>query len=322
MVTGAWVSQAIHVAAKLGLADLLAAEPQSPAALATTTGTHAEALRRVLRALESVGVFAEDGEDRFGLTPLGEGLRSDVPGSLRAYAVMLGERWLWNAWGEMSYSVETGLPAFDQVHGKALFEYLEGDSGAARVFNEAMSSRSRQEIPAILAAYTWPAGTITDVGGGQGLLLSEILAAQPEARGILFDLPQVIASVALSPSEIADRCEKVAGSFFEAVPDAADLYLLKRVLHDWDDQDSVRILKRVRAAMHKDSRLVIMEHVLPSDSSPSHGKLLDLQMLVLTSGGRERSEAEYATLLSRANLSLTSVIPTSAGICLVEAAPA
>jgi hypothetical protein len=275
----------------------------------------------LLRALESVGVFSEDIEGRFRLTPLADGLRSDVPGSLRAYAIMLGEQWLWNAWGGLSYSVETELPAFDQTHGKGVFEYLKENPEASRVFNEAMSSRSRQELPAIIAAYTWPAGTIVDVGAGHGVLLYGILAAQTEARGILFDLPEVIASATIPYPELNARCKKVAGSFFEGVPKEADLYLLKRIIHDWNDSDSVRILENVHSAMHDDSCLLIIEHVLPSDSSPSHGKLLDLQMLVMTSGGRERTETEYATLLSQAGLRLNRIIPTNAGIGLVEAVP-
>jgi hypothetical protein len=322
MATGLWVSQAIHVAAKLGLADLLAAEPQGADGLAARTGTNAGALKRVLRALESVGIFAEGSDGRYHLTPLAEGLRDDVPGSLRAYAVMLGEPWLWKAWGELAHTVATGQSAFEKTHGKALFPYLKDNPDAGRTFNAAMSSRSRLEVAAILAAYSWPAGTVVDVGGGHGMLLSAILAAQPQVRGILFDLPQVIDATTLSPPEISARCKKVAGSFMEAVPDGGDLYILKRVLHDWSDADCVRILERIRAAMHRDARLVFVEHVLPSDGSPSHGKLLDLQMLVMTDGGRERSAAEYQSLLERAKLRLTKIIPTPAGISLVEAAPA
>lgn len=322
LATGAWISQAIHVAAKLRLADLLAEGPKTPESLAAATATQADALYRLLRALESVGVFAHDRDGRFSLTPMAEQLRSDMPGSLRAYAIMLGERWHWNAWGELSHSIETGEPAFDCVHGKSIFSYLASDTEAGLVFNEAMSSRSGQEIPAILQAYAWPAGTISDVGGGQGHLLAEILRARSEARGILFDLPQVVASMQLSLAGLTDRLEKIAGSFFETVPKEADLYILKRILHDWDDAACERILANLRAAMNAKSRLLIIEHVLPEDGSASHGKLLDLQMLVMTSGGRERSEAEYRDLLARASLTVTRVIPTNAGISLVEAAPA
>jgi O-methyltransferase domain/Dimerisation domain len=318
-----WVGQAVHVAAKLGVADLLEDGPKTPAALAEATGAHAGALHRLLRALASLGVFAEDGAGRFTLTPLAEGLRTSVPGSLRAYAILMGEEWHWRPWGELLASVRTGRPAFQEVFGQDVFQYLGKHPDAASVFNAAMTSRTGQENAAVTAAYDWPAGTIVDIGGGQGALLAAILERTPGARGVLFDLPHVIAAAAglIEGAGLTARCELAAGSFFEQVPAGGDLYLLKRVIHDWDDERAAAILRRCRAAMGEGSRLLVIEHVLPSGNAPSWGKLLDLQMLVMTPGGRERDEAGFRSLLASAGLVLERIIPAGPTASLIEAVP-
>ncbi|HET6467429.1 MAG TPA: methyltransferase [Geminicoccaceae bacterium] len=323
LASGAWIGQAVHVAARLGIADLLGDGPKPPAALAAATGTDATALYRLLRALASLGVFAEDAGGRFTLTPLAEGLRSDAPGSLRGYAIMMGEEWHWRAWGELLESVRTGGSAFERVHGCELFRYFAEHPEAARVFNAAMTSRTGQETAAVTGAYDWPAGTIVDVGGGQGALLTAILARRPEARGILFDLPHVI-DAARRPIEekgLAARCELVGGDFFDRVPAGGDLYLIKRVLHDWDDGRAAAILRCCRAAMAADARLLVIEHVLPPGNAPSWGKLLDLQMLVLTPGGQERDEAGFHGLLATAGFRLERVLPAGPTASLIEALP-
>ena len=326
LAIGAMVGQAVHVAAKLGIADQLVGRPKTPAELAEATGTRADTLHRLLRALASRGVFAETADGRFALTPVAEGLRSDAPGSLRAYAVLLGEDWVWRAWGQLSHSVRTGQSALEHAFGRDVFAYLAEHPEAASVFDAAMTSRTRQEIDAVAAAYEWPAaGTIVDVGGGQGALLAAILARGPDLQGILYDLPHVIAAARGGPIDaagLAGRCELAAGSFFERVPAGGDLYLLKRVIHDWDDERAAAILRNCRAAMSATARLLVVDHVLSPGNAPSLGKWLDLQMLVMTPGGRERDEAGFRALLSSAGLGLKRILPAGPTASLVEAVPA
>lgn len=323
LVSGAWTAQAVHVAARLGIADLLADGPKAPDMLAAATGAHGPTLERLLRALASLGVFAEQPDGRFGLTPLADGLRRDAEDSLRDYAVMMGDEWHWRAWGGLLHSVRTGESAFEHAHGRPLFDYLADHPAAGQVFDDAMTSRTRQEVAVVTAAYDWPAaGTVVDVGGGRGALLAAILEARPDTRGVLFDLPHVIEAARegpVQPAVVAARCELVAGSFFEHVPAGGDLYLLKRVLHDWDDERAAAILSCCRRAMGSLGRLLVIEHVLPPGNEPSWGKLLDLQMLVLTQGGRERDEAGFRSLLASAGLRLQRVVPAGPTASLVEA---
>lgn len=323
LASGCWVSQALHVAARLGIADLLVDGPRSPAELAQTTRTDAGALYRVLRALASVSVFAEDEEGRFALTPLAEGLRADAPASMRAFIMMMGEDWHWRAWGELLESVRTGQSAFEHVFGCGLFAYFAARPEAARVFDAAMTSRTDQEKAAVLAAYDWPAGTIVDVGGGVGALLAAILARRPDAHGVLFDLPHVTtdATERIEQAGVSQRCKVVAGDFFQEVPPGGDLYLLKGIIHDWDDQHALAILRNCRAAIADGGRLLVIGHVLAPGNAPSWGKLLDLEMLVMTHGGRERSEVEYRALLRQAGFELERVIPTASITSLIEAVP-
>ena len=322
LASGSWIGQAVHVAAKLGIADLLEDGPKSPATLAEATGAHAGTLHRLLRALASLGVFAEDADGRFALTSLAEGLRTNAPGSLRAYAIMMGEDWHWRAWGDLLNSVRTGQPAFEHVFGCHMFSYFGEHPEAARVFDAAMTSRTGQETAAVIAAYEWPASaTIVDVGGGQGALLAAILARNPDVHGVLFDMPHVIAAARglIEEAGLADRCELAAGAFFQRVPAGGDLYLLKRVVHDWDDERASAILRSCRAAMGDRSRLLVIEHALPPGNAPSWGKLLDLQMLVLTPGGRERDEAGFRALLASTGLRLERIIPAGPTASLIEA---
>lgn len=322
MATGCWLSQAIYVVAKLGIADLLYEGPKSCATLADATQTHVGALYRVLRALASVSVFVEDEDGRFTLTPLAEQLRTGVPGSLRAFAVMLGEQEHWRAWEGVLHSVRTGQPAFDHVYGMPHFRYFAEHPEAARVFDEAMTSRSGQENDAIVAAYDFSgAKTVVDVGGGQGTLMGSILEIHPNVRGVLFDLAHVIAAsrARMESAGHAARCEFVKGDFFASVPAGGDLYLLKKVIHDWDDERARRILVSCRNAMPGTGRLLLIEPVIPPGNDPSFNKLLDLLMLVWTSGGRERTESEHRALLTSAGLTLSRVIPTRSGVSIMEA---
>jgi hypothetical protein len=322
MVTGCWISQALYVAAKLGIADLLQEGPQSCTQLAEATQTHAETLYRVLRALASVGIFVEDEEGRYRLTPLAKPLCTDAPGSLRAFAIMLGEPEHWRAWEGVLHSVRTGQPAFDHVFGIPLFQYFPAHPEAARLFDDAMTSRSAQENTAIIAAYDFTAAhTVVDVGGGQGSLLAAILDGHPHACGVLFDLPHVLAPARtrLESAGQAARWAFVAGDFFAAVPAGGDLYLLKKVIHDWDDERAQQILMNCRTAMAGTGRLLLIEPVIPPGNAPSFNKLLDLLMLVWNAGGRERTEREHQGLLASAGFRLSRVIPTRAGVSIIEA---
>ena len=323
LLAGAWLAQALAVVAKLRVADLLDAGPRTPAEIATATGTDAGAMYRVLRALAGAGVFAEDESGRFGLTPLAGPLRADADDTIRSYAVMAGERWVWQSFGALEHSLRTGLPAFDQVFGAPLFDYYAAHPDAGRVSAEDLKSVGRGQDAAVVAAYDFPAaGTIVDVGGGQGGLLAAILAANPRARGVLLDVPHVAAMArqSVEAAGLSGRCRIEAGDFFSEVPALGDVYLLRKVIHDWDDERARRILRSCRSAMTEGSRLLLLEMVVPTGNTPAYAKLLDLLMLVYA-GGRERTEAEYRKLLISAGFSMKRIVPTASAISIIEATP-
>ena len=324
MISSAWIAQAIFVAAKLGIADLLREGPKSPDALAEATGVHPRALYRILRALASVGIFAANDEGKFCITPLAEPLRSDWPDSIRPFAIMAGSEWIWRSWGEIMHSVRTEKPAFDQIYGAPLFEYYSKNPEVARIFTEGLTSRSRPENVAVVSAYDFSSvGTVVDVAGGQGTLLASILAANPNTHGVLFEMPHVIpmSRSTFEQAGVAERCTLVGGDFFESVPPGGDIYIFKKVIHDWYDEEAQSILRTVRAAIPSNGRLLLTELVVPAGNEPSFSKLLDLLMLVYP-GGRERTEAEYRSLLASADFKLTRVIPTASTVSIVEAVPA
>lgn len=324
MINGHWVAQMIHVAARLGIADLVADEPKSVNELAQITGTHAPSLYRLLRGLASVGVFAEDEQGRIGLTPFADLLRTAVPNSLRDWSVFEGGIQTWRSWEQLLYSVTTGEAAFPHVWGASNWEYRSQDPEANEIFNKAMTSVSKGRIGLTLAAYDFSAaGTLVDVGGSQGAFLAAILSAYPDVRGILFDLPHVLTSAppVLAAAGVSDRCEIVGGSFFDFVPDGGDTCLLSKVVHDWDDDHAVVVLKNCRQAMHSDGRLLLVEAVIPPANAPHPGKLSDLNMLVINSGGRERTEKEFRALFTASGFTLTRVHPTGGEVSVIEAAP-
>jgi hypothetical protein len=319
---GLWVTKGLYIVAKLGIADLVAQTPRTAAELASITRTHAPSLYRVLRMLASLGVFAEDDGGRFGLTPLAATLLTDAPGSQRALATLWGEPFHWQAWSGFMHSVETGEAAWEHALGQSLFAYFNDHPAHATLFDQAMTCFSAHEAAAIAAAYDFTeVGTLVDLGGGEGLLLATILDAYPIMRGILFDLPPVAARAELlvRARGIADRCIAVGGSFFTAVP-VGDLYLLKNIVHDFSDEQALAILQTVRSAMHAGARLVIAQEAVPAGNTPSVGKLLDMQMLLI--GGKERTEAEYRALFTAAGLRLTRVLPTRSPLHLIEGVPA
>ena len=323
MMTGYWVSQALYVVAKLGVADLLTEGPLPIEELAAATRTDAPSLRRVLRALASVGVFTESsGAGTFALTPLAALLRTGTPASMRALAIMYAEE-QYRAWADILHSVQTGETAFERHFGTTYFAYLGQHPEADRVFNEAMTGWTTQLVGAVLDAYDFsPFKTVVDVGGSYGTLLAAILRSNPTTRGILFDQPHVVAAAGpqLMAAEVSERCTTVGGDFFVAVPGSGDAYVLAQILHDWDDERCIAILRQCRRAMPARAKLLVIELVLPSGEEPFFGKWLDLHMLVLL-GARERTAAEYNALFRTAGFALSRVVPTAAGASIVEAIP-
>jgi hypothetical protein len=326
LTTGGWLTQAISVAARLGVADAIAAGATTTKEIAQQVGADAPTLYRLLRALSDHGVFAEGSGERFALTPVGESLRSDGAQSLRRWAIWTGARFYRDAWSGLEQAVRTGEPSFARVHGTDLFGYLDAHPDDAAVFDGAMQDIAGNFLAGILAVYDFSGfSTVVDVGGGTGALLAAILRSAPGARGVLFDAPPVLAAAepVLQGAGVADRCETVAGDFFREVPPGADLYVLSNIVHDWDDDGALQILGTCLAAMRADSRLLIIELVLPDDARPSMGKLLDLEMLSVTPNGRQRTAAQYVELLARAGLDMTAVVPALPGTpsSYVEAIP-
>ncbi len=322
LVMGCFVSQAVTVAAKLGIADLLKDKPRSIAELAAETNTNEHALYRVLRALASVGVFAETDGRVFTLTPLAEPLLSDRVGSMRDVVIWIGEEFHWRVYGEMLYSVQTGKTAWGHVHGAEVFDYFKQNPAHGEIFNRAMTSFSTGIIPALTEAYDFSeVKTLVDIAGGHGILLAGFLKANPHLKGILFDVPSVIegADDLLRKEGAADRVEKVSGDFFESVPAGGDAYMMKHIIHDWDDERSIKILKNIHAAMNAGGRVLIIEMVVPDGNEPHFSKIMDLEMLV-SPGGVERTAAEYRDLLAKAGFRLTRIIPTKSPYSIVEAA--
>jgi len=316
---GAMAVQAIHVAAKFALADLVASDPKSIQELAEATHTHGSSLGRLLRALTSLGIFVEDATGRYRQTPLSDTLRSDHPQSMRPFAMMLGAHFVWKPCGALEETVRTGQPSFERVYGAPFFEYLAGHSDDAAVFNAAMSS-SPEHLAAIAGAYDFSKfERIVDVGGGHGRLLARILLANPRLRGSLYDLPAVVADAsALRQEPIRERCEIIGGDFFQRVPAGADAYILKGIIHDWNDEAALKILKNCRRVIHPDGRLLIVDAVLTRSTEPTKA-LMDMLMMVMTSG-RERTESEFRCLLQEADFSMVQVI-RSAGVSIIESRP-
>lgn len=319
LATGHFRAQAIFVATKLGIADLLRSGPRTCEELSRSTRTPPRALYRLLRALASIGVFVETEGGRFGLTPLASTLRSDDPESLRPLLLLIGEEFHWGPWSHLLYSVTTGECAFEHVHDQRLFEYLADNREAGANFAAWMTRATEIQIPAILAAHDFSgARTIVDVGGGQGRLLSAILSEHPRVTGILFDRPEVVDRSLIEGAGLAERCALARGSFFESVPRGGDLYLLKTILHDWGDDLAHKILRNCREALEGEARLLIMEMIVPPGNEPHPSKFMDLNMLVLNQGGMERTQAEFEALFQAADLELTRVIPTRSPLSLIE----
>ncbi len=322
LATGAFVSQAVYCAAHLRIADLLAGGPRSADELAVETQTDPHSLYRLLRSLASVGVLTEVGSKTFANTPASETLRVDSPTSQRDMVLMINDPEHVRVISNMLYSVRTGKPAWEHVHGVSVFEYFyEVNKPAGEVFNQAMTSFSRQTIPAILAAYDFSdAATITDIAGGVGHLLGAVLQKYPNATGVLFEIPQVLAHAPamLDSYDVSDRVEIAAGDFTEAIPVKADVYMLKHIIHDWYDDKCQKILGNIRESMPDDARVLIIDAVIPPGNDSHPGKILDLEMLI-SPGGMERTAEEFESLLTKSGFKMTRIIPTPSPISIVEA---
>lgn len=325
LITGKFMTQLLAAAAHLGIANQLEDGPKSAAELAPRVGAHEGALYRVLRALTVVGVLSESADASFSLTPLGELLRDDHPASVAAMAKFMGEGWHSACWANLLHSVKTNGSAFQHTHGSSPWQWVQSHPVEGELFNDAMTSFSKMGTAPIVAAYDFSGfKRIADIGGGHGVLLAGILKANPGATGVLFDQPQVVrgASKVLQGEGVAARCEVVPGSFFEGVPDDCDAYVMKAIIHDWNDEACASILKACAAALRPGGRVLVIEQVVPPPGVPSFAKVLDIEMLVITDGGRERTEAEFAQLFARAGLRLTRVVPTQSPLSVIEAVKA
>jgi len=321
LLRGYRFAQLLHVVAKLGIADRLADGPHTAAQLAASVGANPEALFRVMRALASEGIFHQTIDGTFSLTDDGYWLRSDVEQSVRGAAILYGEPWWWQAWGALSETVRTGRAAFEHVHGVGLFDYLGSHPEAAELFNGAMQLMTSRQAGAIAASFDFSTTKeLVDIGGGRGALAGAILAANPRLTATIFDRPSVIqgATAQLRTLGVADRCKLVGGDFFISVPSGADTYALKDILHDWDDEQAIAILNNVRRAIIRSGRVLLIERLIPAGGEPAASKLIDVSMLVLT-GGKERTESEYRTLLESAGFEVRRVVAVDAETSIVEA---
>jgi hypothetical protein len=326
LIAGYWVSRLIYVAARLGLADLLKDGPRTAEDLASHAGVNATALYRMLRTLASYGVVTETRGRRFKLTSLGSTLRSDVPASMHGFALFLIGSPVWNAWEDLEYSVRTGQLPFDRLYGVPFYEYLNQHPENLKIFGEAMTSLSGTENPEFVRAFQViqrraRVRTVVDVGGGFGSLLALLLQRNARLKGTLFDLPSVIERARrdrhLTASRVASRCEFAVGDMFDAVPRGGDAYVMKYILHNWDDEHCVRLLSNCRDAMNAGGRVLVADAVVLPVEKPDWGKLLDIQMMVVVPG-KERTKEEFAALFERAGLELTRVIPTDCPLSLIE----
>ncbi len=320
LITGFFTSQAINVAAELGLADYLAAGMHSISDLAQAVDAHEGSLYRLLRALASVGVVSEVEPQHFDLTEVGYFLQTDVPGSLRALSLH-NARVEWDVWRHMLHSIKTGETALRYVHGLDFFEYMQQHPHHGELFDRAMTGFVSQNIETILAAYDFTQfKRVVDVGGGHGTLMSAVLNTSPHTQGVVFDLPSVVmgAKQHLADAGLDHRCAFVGGDFFQSVPAGGDVYLLVSIIHDWDDERSITILKNCRQAMAAHGKVLIVERSLPPGNTPSFSKLLDLEMLV-SLGGQERTDAQYRDLMAQAGLTVTNMLPTPGPLSIVEA---
>ena len=321
MASGYWITQLIYVAAKLNIADLLKDGPKSCEEIAAATGTNAKSIYRVLRTLAGAGVFAEtEQQGYFTLTPLAASLQSGGTSSMRAMAIMFGEE-QYQAWGDILYTLETGESSFERKHGVPMFKYFVDNPEPGEIYEEAMTSVSAAEKAEILKSYDFSyIKKLVEVGGGHGSFISSILKANPTMQGVLFDQPYVIEGANIIEAEgLSDRCEQIPGNFYESVPSGGNAYSLKHVLHGCSDEQSITILKNCHKAMVEDGKLLIVERIVGSGPDSFLAKFLDVNMMLLVKGGCERTESEYRKIIEAAGFRVDKVVPSKAGVSVIEA---
>jgi SAM-dependent methyltransferase len=319
MLAGHIVAQCLHATASLGIADLIAEGRSGIGDLARATGTHPPTLHRMLLTLASLGVLTETAEGKFSLTPVGATLRSDAPDSLRDQALFETSACVWAAWGHLVDSLRSGQPSFASVNESPLYKYLAEHPESGSLFNRFMTTQSRLQNAAIIASYDFlGARTVVDVGGGHGATLAAVLEQYSDLHGVLIDLPEVVVKASeLETSKFADRCEVVGGNALNAVPTGGDIYMIKRVIMSFSDDDAGKILSNCRAAMRPDGKVLVIDPMLPDGNKPHYNRLTDLLMLVVP-GGRCRSEAEFRRLFDAAGLSVTRVIAAGTSNFILE----
>jgi hypothetical protein len=322
LATGHFVASALQVLLRLGIPDRLASGPQTAAELARDAGVREDGLYRVLRALASVGVASEGPSRTFALTEAGELLVSGAPGSMRDMALWVTSPFHFRVYAELMHSVKTGEPAAEKVTGMPVFEYFPTQPELSEIFNNAMTNLSEVVVRAVLDVYDFTGiGTLVDVAGGHGAVLTTILNAYPRLRGVLFDLDHVVAGAAprIQAMGLADRCRSESGDFFKAVPAGGDAYIMKHIIHDWDDERAVAILRNIRTAIGgKRGRVILLESVLQPGNAPDFGKIIDLEMMVMP-GGRERTADEFREVFASAGFALTRIVATQSPLSVVEA---
>jgi len=322
-VTGRFISQSIGLIAELGIADFIDDNgPMSAADLAAKADVNADALYRLLRAVSMVGVFVEVSPKVFDLTELGKTLRTGTPGSMRDMILWITSDTNYQCWGDLRYSVKTGLPAADKVLGMPVFEYFfQKNPAVGEIFNNAMTDFATVSHSTAIEAYDFGQfKKVVDIGGGHGALMSAILMVNENVNGIVYDLPEVVAKTPelLAARGVADRCEAIGGDFFQSVPAGADCYVSSVVLHDWSDELACKILTNIRKAMAPGAKVLSIDAVVPAGNEPYVGKIIDLEMLVMTPGGRERTADEWKALYASAGLKLTKIVPTKSYTCVIE----
>ncbi len=320
MLTGAWVTQSIATAARFGIPDALASGPKTVDELAAKVGANAGATKRLMRMLTGIGVFASAEGGRYALTPLSERLREDTPGSLKHMFIAETDGVHWRSWEKVADAVRTGLPRPLAVFGMPAFDYYSKFKDEGEQFGRAMANVSGFASQAVLDAYDFSRfQTVLDVGGGNGSMVLSILKRYPKAKGIVADLPYIEAQAKASIQEagMADRCRFQAADFFQGVPEGADAHVLKFILHDWNDEESVQLLKSCRSAIAPDGRILVLEVVVPESSGPDLSHLMDMNMMVMT-GGMERTAKEYESLLARGGFQLTRIVPTASPFSVIE----
>jgi predicted O-methyltransferase YrrM len=321
LITGKWRSQAVCAAAELGIADILKDGPRSTLEIARAIDASEDAVYRLLRALASVGLFSSLPGRSFALTSLGRYLQSDVSGSLRGFARLAGHDVTWRPWGQLAYCIKSGNPGVDHVFGVGIFDYMKDHPDVAAVLNDGMTAVTLAQAAAVVDAYKFSdIDTLIDVGGGHGLLLAMIAKAYPAMRGTLFELPHAVegARRLLQDEGLAGRCTVVAGDFFDVIPSGSDAYIMKHVIHDWNDERALRILRNCHRVMRPGGKLLVVDRVIAPGDAADPNKFVDLEMLVLTHGGRERTQREFQAMYDQAGFDLVRVVPTRGPISVIE----